>query len=152
MLYRCRLAEIGGNWLKLAKTVSYVYELLSFFNAFYVISFHSSVVVFCSWNLEVPGSNPVKVNFFLFFFFFWTGQGSNPAWDYIIFSYVESDNLYHLWVFGLITDLYQAKNFLGVLVGISTKVWHLWRIIFYFFLRKFWLFLINNDGLKTWSR
>jgi len=35
---------------------------------------------------------------------------------------VESNNLYHLWVFGLITDLYQAKNVLGVLVGISTEL------------------------------
>ena len=37
-------------------------------------------------------------------------MGSNPPWVCMIFSYVESNNLYHLWVFGLITDLYQAKH------------------------------------------
>ena len=69
VLYRCRLAEIGGNWLKMAKTVSQEYWFLSFFNAHYIICLRSSVVVFCSCDLEVPSSNPVKVNFFLLFSF-----------------------------------------------------------------------------------
>ena len=43
-------------------------------------------------------------------------MGSNPACVYIIFSYVESNNIYHLCVFGLITDLKQAKNVLGNLM------------------------------------
>ena len=47
-LHRCRVAQSGGNWLKLAKTVSLLYELVSFFSAFYVISLRSPVVVFCT--------------------------------------------------------------------------------------------------------
>ena len=34
----------------------------------------------------------------------------------MIFSYVESNNFHHLCVFGLITDLKQAKNVLGNLM------------------------------------
>ena len=48
VLYRCILAEIGGNWLKLAKTVSYVYESISFFSACNVTGHRSSEVVFCT--------------------------------------------------------------------------------------------------------
>ena len=94
MLYRCRLAEIGGNWLKLAKTVSYVYEFVSFFNAIHVISLRSSLVVFCSADLKVHGSNPARGNFFLFFPF--SGQiwvqtpleftSFFPTWNSLIFT------------------------------------------------------------------
>ena len=69
VLYRCRVAQSGANWLKLAKTVSQEYSLSSFFNASYVICLRSSVVVFCSCYLKVRGSNPVRVYFFLFFSF-----------------------------------------------------------------------------------
>ena len=64
------MAENGGNWLKMAKTVSLVYEFVSFFNANYVINLRGSVVVFCSLHLKVPSSNPAfGVNFFFFFSF-----------------------------------------------------------------------------------
>ena len=55
------------------------------------------MVVFCSWNLKVPGSNPVKVNFFLIFSF--SGQVRVqtpleftwffPTWNLIIFTIYE---------------------------------------------------------------
>ena len=92
VLYRWKLAEIGGNWLKMAKTVSLEYQFLIFFNAFYVICLCGSVVVFCSWNLNVPGSN-----FFLIFSF--SGQVRVqtpleftwffPTWNLVIFTIYE---------------------------------------------------------------
>ena len=56
--YRCRVAQSGANWLKLAKTESKVYGILSVFSAFYAISLRGLVVVFCSRDLKVPSSNP----------------------------------------------------------------------------------------------
>ena len=35
-------------------------------------------------------------------------MGSIPPWIYIIFSYVEFINLYHLWVFHIIIDMLEA--------------------------------------------
>ena len=63
-----------------------------------------------------PEIKSCKSQLFSVFFFFWTGEGSNPPWVYMIFSYVESNNLYHLWVFGIITDLYQAEESWEVLL------------------------------------
>ena len=73
MLYRCELEELGGTWLKLAKTKSFVDKSLCNVGTFFIRSLRSSVVVFCTLDLEVPRSNPVRVNFFLFFFSF-SGQ------------------------------------------------------------------------------
>ena len=36
VVYRWKLAQSGGNWLKLAKNESWGYEFVSFFNAIYV--------------------------------------------------------------------------------------------------------------------
>ena len=68
MLYRCKLEETGGTWLKLAKTKSFVDKLLCNVGTVFIRSLRSSVVVFCTLDLEVPRSNPVRVDFFLFFF------------------------------------------------------------------------------------
>ena len=70
MLYRCELEELGGTWLKLAKTKSFVDKLLCNVGTYIIRTLCSSVVVFWTHDLEVPRSNPVKVNFFLFFFLF----------------------------------------------------------------------------------
>ena len=70
MLYRCELEELGGTWLKLAKTKSFVDKLLCNVGTSIIRTLCSSVVVFWTHDLEVPRSNPVRVNFFLFFFLF----------------------------------------------------------------------------------
>ena len=97
VLYRCRVVQSGANWLKLAKTVTQVYLIVWYFNAFHIRCLRSSMVVFWSWNLEVPGSNPVKVNFFSVFSF--SGQVRVqtpleftwffPTWNLIIFTIYE---------------------------------------------------------------
>ena len=72
------MAQNGGNWLKLAKTVLYVHELVSFLNALCVRCLCSSVVVFCSCNQEVLSSIPVISKFFSAFFPFIEVYGFKP--------------------------------------------------------------------------
>ena len=78
VLYRCRVAQSGGNWLKLAKTKSLVDKLLCNIDPINVKCLRGSVVEFCSWNLEVMSSIPVKGNFFFFFTFSWGVCGFKP--------------------------------------------------------------------------
>ena len=64
------------------------------------------MVVFWSSNLEVPGSNPAISKFFSDISFSGCVWVQIPLEIRSFFSYVESNNLYHLCVFGLVTDLY----------------------------------------------
>ena len=126
VLYRWKVAESGGNWLKLAKTISYVYWFLIFFNVIYIISFRSSVVAFCTHVQRLGVQTPLQPGFFSFHIWPTRSWVQTPLEFTGFFSYVESCNLHHLWVFGLITDLYQAEKVLGNFVGIKIEFWPVW--------------------------
>ena len=64
------------------------------------------MVVFCSANLEVPGSIPAISKFFLKFPSLEVCGFKSPSRLHHFFSCVESNNLCFLLVFGLNTDLY----------------------------------------------
>ena len=122
MLYRWIMAENGGSWLKMAKTVSLEYQFLIFFNACYIICLCGSVVVFCSWNLKVMSSIPVKANFF-FLLCLWV---QTPLWFFMIFSCVELNFLCHLWLLDIINDINQTKIAPVKLSLISSSCWPVW--------------------------
>ena len=103
---RSEVAQSGGNWLKLAKTVSQVCWVETFFEHYCIRSLRSSMVVFCSANLEVPGSIPAISKFFLKFPSLEVCGFKSPSRLHHFFSCVESNNLCFLLVFGLNTDLY----------------------------------------------
>ena len=62
--YRSQVAESGGNWLKLAKTISQVYKFASFFDAIYIRCLRGSVGQLLPLDPKVRSSNPVNVRFF----------------------------------------------------------------------------------------
>ena len=97
VLCRCRVAQCGGNWLKLAKTVSQVYWFVSLFNAFCVVSLRSSVVVFWTPIQKSGVQSPLQPRFFYDLYDPWGSWVQTPLgfvsffppWNLISFAIYE---------------------------------------------------------------
>ena len=123
-----KMAEVGLNWLKPKYEPNSVDKLVWCVGVHLIRSLGGSVVPFCIHVQRSGVQTPLQPGFFLFSYMGQMVMGSNPPWICTIFSFVESNNLYHLWVFGLITDLYQAEKVLGNFVYIKTEFWTMWNI------------------------
>ena len=88
--------------------------------------------------------------FYFFSVFSFSGQVrvQTPLEFTWFFSYVESYNLYHLWVFGLITDLYQSEKVQGNFVGIKIEFWPVWCTCNFYFLMQGKLLMLNSLHLQ----
>ena len=95
MEYRWKLAEVGGNWLKLAKTkwlgIKKLRKTNNFLHFYFIdksngskhlscLSLHSSVVSVLAFKSKGPGFKSQSIQVFFFcFFLVWKGEGSNPG-------------------------------------------------------------------------
>ena len=124
VLYRWKMAENGGNGLKLAKSewfgtkklrktnnaAGLIDWLLQYLRTFLHAMTQWSRGSVLDSRPEIWSSNSLFSKIFLFFIWAMGVMGSNPDWICTIFSYVELNFLCHLWLLDIISNMNQTEQ------------------------------------------